>query len=50
MMSQSHRIEGGTTDEAFQEHCFLWEKGASDEAFKIFDMNKNLYKTLKERR
>ena len=29
VMSQSHRIEGGTTDEAFQEQCFLWEKGDS---------------------
>ena len=28
-MSESHRIKGGTTDEAFQEQCFLWEKGAS---------------------
>ena len=23
-MSQSHRIKGGTTDEAFQNSCFLW--------------------------
>ena len=29
MMSQSHVIKGGTTDEAFQEQCFLWESGAS---------------------
>ena len=29
MMSQSHRIKGGTTDEAFQEQCFLTERGAS---------------------
>ena len=27
-MSQSHRIKGGTTGEAFQEQCFLWERGA----------------------
>ena len=27
-MSQSHRVEGGTTDEAFQEQRFLWERGA----------------------
>ena len=27
--SQSHRIKGGATDEAFQEQCFLWERGAS---------------------
>ena len=28
-MSQSHEIKGGATDEAFQEQCFLWERGAS---------------------
>ena len=31
VMSQSHRIKGGTTDEVFkalQEQCFLWERGA----------------------
>ena len=28
-MSQSHVTKGGTTDEAFQEQCFLWERGAS---------------------
>ena len=28
-MSQSHRIKGGASDEAFQEQCFLWERGAS---------------------
>ena len=27
--SQSHRIEGRTTDEVFQEQCFPWERGAS---------------------
>ena len=26
-MSQNLRIKGGTTGEAFQERCFLWEKG-----------------------
>lgn len=26
--SQSHRIEGGTTDEVFQEQCLLWARGA----------------------
>ena len=26
-MSQSHRIKGVTTDEAFQEQCSLWERG-----------------------
>ena len=29
VMSQSHRIKGWTTDEAFEEQCFLWERGAS---------------------
>ena len=29
MMSQSHRIKGGTSDEAFQEQCFPWDTGAS---------------------
>ena len=28
-MSQSHGVKGSTTDEAFQEQCFLWEGGAS---------------------
>ena len=28
-MSQSHRVIGQTTDEAFHEQCFLWEKGTS---------------------
>lgn len=28
-MSQSHRFKGGTTDEAFTEQCFLWDRGAS---------------------
>ena len=28
-MSQNHRIKGGTTDEAFQEQSFLWERRAS---------------------
>ena len=28
-MSQSHRAKDGTTDDAFQEQCFLWERGAS---------------------
>ena len=28
-MSQSYgKLKGGTTDEAFQEQCFLWERGA----------------------
>ena len=26
VMSQSHRIIGGTSDEVFQERCFLWER------------------------
>ena len=28
-MSQSQGFKGGTTDEAFQEQCFLWERAAS---------------------
>ena len=28
-MSQSHGIQGGTADKAFQGQCFLWERGAS---------------------
>ena len=28
VMSQSNGIKGGTTDEVFQEQCFLWERGA----------------------
>ena len=37
-MSPSHGIKALTTDEAFQEQCFLWEKGAS----KIFRMQNNI--------
>ena len=29
VMSQSDRIKGNTSGEAFQEECFLWERGAS---------------------
>lgn len=29
MISQSHRIEGVTGDEAFQEQSSPWERGAS---------------------
>ena len=32
MISQSHRIKGGTTVKAFQELCLLWERGASVDA------------------
>lgn len=28
-MSQSHKIKGGTTDEALEEQCFVWERGVS---------------------
>ena len=51
-----HRITDGTTDEAFAEQCFLWERGASVGAtfalltVKIFYMHKNFYNTLKERK
>ena len=42
-MSQRHGIKGVITDEAFQEHCFLWERGASvDAEFDLFHF-KDLY-------
>ena len=50
VMSWSHRIKGGVTFEAFQEQCFLWERGASVGAhFELFNfqdvfMHKNLHK------
>ena len=28
-MSQSHGIKGGATDEAFQDQCSVWDRGAS---------------------
>ena len=28
-MSQSHMTKSGTTDEAFKEQCFIWERWAS---------------------
>ena len=44
-------LKGRTTDEAFREQCFMWEKGASVGpdfffflSFKIFYMHKNLKK------
>ena len=55
-MSGGHGIKGGTTDEVFQEHCFLCEWGApfvldfEQLTVKIFYMHKNLCKTLKERK
>ena len=55
-VTKCHRVKGGTTDEAFQERSFLWERGASVGAdfdlltFKIFHKHKNPYNTLKERR
>ena len=39
-MSQSHRIKGGTTDEAVQRQCFLGGRGAP--------VDVNLYNTMKE--
>ena len=42
VMSQSHRVRGETTDEAFQEQCFLWERGASVGAeFGLFNFPKS---------
>ena len=55
VMSQSHWIKGETTDEAFEEQCFLCERGASVGVnfdilnFQDIHMNKNIYKTLKAR-
>lgn len=44
MMSQSHRIKGGTPDKVFQKQCFLFETGASVGVdlltLKIFYMHK----------
>ena len=56
VMSQSHRIKGGTTDETFQGQCCLWERRASVSAdieifnFKMFYQDTNFYKTQKERK
>ena len=44
VMSGSHRIKGGSSNEAFQEQYFLWERGAS------VGVDKNGYKTLKEKK
>ena len=54
-MSQSHGIKGGTTDGAFQEQGFLWERAASVGVdfnlftFKNVYMHKNRYNTWTER-
>ena len=50
VMSQSQRIKGGTTDEAFEDQCFLWERGASFCLFGLFNfhMHKNMYKTWRK--
>ena len=47
-------IKGGITDEAFQEQCFLWERGASADSdlfltFKIFYIHKNLLNTKRKK-
>ena len=55
-MSQSDRIKGQTTDEVFQEPCFLWERrasvGADFDLCNIQDLlyaqQPTVYKTLKE--
>ena len=55
VMSQRRLFKGGTTDEAFQEQCFLWERWASVGwtvtllTSDIYYMHKNPYNTLKER-
>ena len=39
VMSLNHVIRGGTTDEAFEGQCFLWERGASlGAAFDLFNL------------
>ena len=51
MMSQSHRIKVGTTDEAFQEQGFLRERGAPVGHFltpRSFKCSRT-FKMLKER-
>ena len=55
VMSGSHRIKGGTTDEEFQEQCFLWEEElllvqTYIWTFRTFYTHKNLYNSLKERK
>ena len=55
VMSQSHKIKGHTTDEAFQDQCFLWERGAlvrtldflTPKIFHMQDIHKALYISLK---
>lgn len=50
-MSQSHLINGGNTDEVFQEQCFPWEVGASVAAdFLILKTPEPELKTLKGKR
>ena len=52
-MSQSYgKLKGGTTDEAFQEQCFLWERGALVGLFltlKTFYKHKKWCETLNEK-
>ena len=44
VMSQSPRIQGGATDEAFKEQCFLWERGPSVDAdFDLFNFQDHLH-------
>ena len=43
VMSQSHRIEGRATDEAFEEQSLLWERGAL-----FFYVQTNKFKTMRE--
>ena len=51
-MSQSHVIKGGAADEAFQEPCFLRERGASLTFFFFYFQDiphAQIEQTLKER-
>lgn len=51
-MSQSHRITGGTADEAFKVQCFPWERGASvgGDLFHFLLRAQYLFNTLEERK
>ena len=45
-MSQSHRNEGRTTDEAFQEQRSRWERGASVSVDSLTDKTFNMHTNL----
>ena len=50
-MSPGPRVKDKTIDEAFQEQCILWERGAPvgvDWDLFNFYMHRNIYSTLKK--